>query len=169
MVPSHVTWWKGCTPRPVLAKTYLSCYLFCVYYSMFPSHSPSIRTYGHVEIHTTLPAHSKGFSPETTRSSFFYSWRSSFSWVASFKPIIQHYFRLTVYFAAVRGASSSSHLFSTFFFLSIALHRHPIPLGVGWISIIPLRYNDFKWALIIEFVIVVFLLWYAFFWWLLIL
>lgn len=58
----HVTWWRGCTSRPVLAETCLSCSLFCVYYSMFLSLDPSMRTWRHVEIHTTLPAHSKAFS-----------------------------------------------------------------------------------------------------------
>lgn len=157
----HVTWWRGCTSRPVLAKTYLSCYLFCVYYSMFPSLDPSMRTQRHVEIHTTLPAHSKAFSLKLLThpldllpSIFFFS-----SFFQASNPTL---FESCCLFRRCGRCIFSAAPLLHLFFLSSALHRHPSPLGVGWISIIPLRYNDFKWALIIEFVIVVFLLWYAF-------
>lgn len=109
--------------QDVFVLLFVLCLLFYV-----PSLSPSMRAYRHVEIHTTLPAHSKGFPPETTRSSFFYSLPSIFfSLVASFKPIIQHYLRFTVYFAAAGGASSLSHPFFSFECTSSPSHS----LGCG--------------------------------------
>lgn len=58
--------------------------------------------------------------------SFIHCW-ASFPLVASFKPIVQHYLRFTVYFAAVGGASSLSHLFYTFFFFRVHFIAIPFP------------------------------------------
>lgn len=75
MVPSHVTWWKrmycrASAGQDVSVLLFVWCLLFYVPPPPPPALSPSLRTFRHVEIHTTLPAQSKGFPPETTCSSF---------------------------------------------------------------------------------------------------
>lgn len=54
---------------------------------------------------------------------------ASFSLVASFKPRIQRYLRVAVYFAAAEGASSLLHLFYTFFFFQV----HFIAILFPWV------------------------------------
>lgn len=111
--------------------------------------------------HTAHPI--KGFSPWNFMLIFLLiRCRASFPLIASFSLQSSIIWELT-FILQLREVCLCCHTSFTPPFLSTP-HRHPIPLGVGWISIIPLRYNEFEWALITEFVIAVFHLWYAFKW-----
>lgn len=67
------------------------------------------------------------------------------------------------YFCRTIGDQSFTDLFFFFFSFSDALISSSIPIPCVWgeFPLYPLRYNDFKWASILTFVAVVFLLWYA--------
>lgn len=122
--------------------------------------------------HTALPIQRASFTA-TTHSSFTFCFRSFFPFfyveIASCSLYIRTqncnlfcHFNLDwdYFFAATVGNHSLSNLF---FCTSSHTPSHSFGCGVNF-HYTTFRYNDFKWASLLTFVAVVFPLWYAFYW-----
>ena len=117
-----------CWPRRICLAI---CFVF--FYSMFPSLSlPPWERIGMSKFTPHYPPTQRAFPLKLLAHLSFIYCRAPFSFAASFKPIIWHYLRLTVYFAAAGGASFLSHLFYTLFWIFFECTSSPShSLGCG--------------------------------------